>query len=168
MMIVENTILVQYVDNLIVEDNIIEDIRIIEKEISSSFFVPLEKLVIVPTIVEVDKIIVDEHIIYQNVEPEPIQVSPKYFKSSIFSDNFVVECNNIKKNMETSLRLSEKIKITKTNIYLIENLKIGITKNKCDIIVKYLDKINTFDDLPKFKIGIGKITVEKLKRWYYL
>jgi hypothetical protein len=43
---------------------------------------------------------------------------------------------------------------------------IGDTKKK--IILQYLDKINSFDELSKLKIGIGLRTVEKLKRYFHI
>jgi hypothetical protein len=67
------------------------------------------------------------------------------------------------------------ISLLGNNISNILKIKIGVGPHKVKLIQQPINHIKSFDDLVKLKIGIGirtghrlKMTVEKLKRYYYL
>jgi hypothetical protein len=118
--------------------------------------VPVEKVVYVNRIVEVRKSI--------KVPPKPL------LSSLIFNDQFKVECYKLKRDIEKVDKLPKPtIPLTKQNINLIcSQFKCGVGKSKKKTLKEHLDKINFLDDLPSLKIGIGKRTVEKLKRFFHI
>jgi hypothetical protein len=116
----------------------------------------LEKLVIVPKVVEAPRK-------RKNRVLPSINIPHKITSCSLFNKSFKVECYKMK-NIP-----SKTIPLTKDNIHLITStFKIGLGTTKKVILMDHLDKINSLNDLPKLKIGIGQKTVEKLKRYFHI
>jgi hypothetical protein len=144
-------------------EKVVEKPTFIEKTVE----VPVEKTIYVDRIVEVpfEKVVyVPKEIL--NVK-NSIIVQPKIIESSIFNNKFKVQCINLKNDLEP-MKTSRTIQLTKENINLVSQLKLGVGDKKKKILLKYLDKITTLGDLIKIKIGIGARTVEKLKRYFHI
>jgi hypothetical protein len=98
---------------------------------------------------------------------DSIIVPPKVIESSIFNGNFKVQCFNLKNDLN-KIGPSRTIPLTIENINLVEQLKCGVGNKKKKKILKHLNNINSLDDLPTLKIGIGVRTINKLKRYFHI
>jgi hypothetical protein len=106
-------------------------------------------------------------IIEKNPIKDSIIVPPKIIESSIFNENFKIQCINLKNDLEKNVPL-QTIPLTTDNINLVEQLKCGIGPTKKKILLKHINNINYLDDLPKLKIGIGQKAVDKLKLFFHI
>jgi hypothetical protein len=102
-----------------------------------------------------------------SAELDTLKNTPKLIKSSIFNENFEVHCINLKRDLEV-VSPSSTIPLTKDNINMVTQLKLGVGPMKKEKLIQHLDNINSLDELPNLKIGIGNRTVEKLKLYFHI
>lgn len=159
-------------ENIKLKKNIQElDLKILNNTTQPKI-VEIEKIVEivkeVPKLVEVFKEVEKEVIKEIYVEPKPIRrrknIKPTYNSSIILNEHFF-DVSLIP--IYTSQKENDILPLTINNILNLK-VKIGLGDKKKRKLIKKLHLITCWNDILNLKIGIGSLTLDKMKKYFYI